>query len=89
MRPHPPPYLTLPVALALLPTAFPRCHPHLETPPLRPQFAKLNLTAGTTYEARDIWARESLGTASAELSLTVPAYDSVFVLLTPKAAAVA
>ena len=56
---------------------------------MRPQFAKLNLTAGTTYEARDIWARESLGTASAELSLTVPAYDSVFVLLTPKAAAVA
>ena len=46
-------------------------------------FATLNLTAGGTYKVRDIWEQHDVGTATGQHNLTVPAYDSAFVLLTP------
>ncbi|KAL1524703.1 hypothetical protein AB1Y20_019588 [Prymnesium parvum] len=42
----------------------------------------LNLTAGS-YEARDVWAHKPMGVVSDKLSLSVVAYDSAFILLTP------
>merc|ERR1712039_932930 len=44
------------------------------------EFAKLNLTSGA-YSARDIWARKDIGSFKEQLSLSVPPYDSAFVLL--------
>jgi len=44
--------------------------------------AKLNLTRAT-YEVRDIWAKKPLATIKGEITLSVPAYDSAFVLLSP------
>ena len=46
-------------------------------------FGTLNLTAGQTYTVRDIWEQKDVGTATGAHNLTVPAYDSAFVLLTP------
>ena len=50
--------------------------------------AKLNLTA-PSYAARDVWAHEDLGSVAGKLSLSVDAYDSAFVVLTPQSEAVA
>ena len=47
-------------------------------------FAKLNLTAAA-YTARDLWARQELGTFAGAMNLSVPAFDSSFVLLSPSA----
>lgn len=44
--------------------------------------AKLNLTRAT-YAVRDIWAQQPLATIKSQITLTVPAYDSAFVLLSP------
>ena len=44
--------------------------------------AKLNLTA-PSYAARDVWNHHDLGTVAGTLSLSVDAYDSAFVTLTP------
>ena len=44
--------------------------------------AKLNLTA-PSYAARDVWNHDDLGTVAGTLSLSVDAYDSAFVMLTP------
>jgi len=46
-------------------------------------FSALNLTAGQAYTVRDIWEQKDVGTATGAHNLTVPAYDSAFVLLTP------
>jgi hypothetical protein len=45
--------------------------------------AKLNLT-GSAYSARDIWNKKDLGTVTKAMELVVAAYDSAFVLFTPK-----
>ena len=47
--------------------------------------AKLNLTAAS-YTARDIWAQKDLGTVTTAMELSVAAYDSAFVLFSPKLA---
>ena len=49
--------------------------------------SKLNLTA-PSYAARDVWAHADLGTVAGKLSLSVDAYDSAFVVLTPQSKAV-
>merc|ERR1719469_1547918 len=45
-------------------------------------FPKLNLTTGT-YTVRDIWEKKDLGTATGQFPVTVPPYDSAFLLLSP------
>merc|ERR1711957_229056 len=45
-------------------------------------FPKLNLTAGT-YTVRDIWEKKDLGVATGQFPVTVPPYDSAFLLLSP------
>lgn len=45
-------------------------------------FPKLNLTTGT-YTVRDIWEKKDLGAATGQFPVTVPPYDSAFLLLTP------
>jgi len=46
-------------------------------------FKALNLT-GASYHVRDIWAHTDNGTAVNQLNVTIPSYDSMFILLTPE-----
>eukprot|EP00931_Biecheleriopsis_adriatica_P060406 TRINITY_DN36279_c0_g1_i1.p1 TRINITY_DN36279_c0_g1~~TRINITY_DN36279_c0_g1_i1.p1 ORF type:complete len:429 (-),score=54.60 TRINITY_DN36279_c0_g1_i1:155-1441(-) len=46
-------------------------------------FKKLNLTA-SSYTVRDIWEKKDLGQAIGQFPVTVPAFDSAFLLLTPR-----
>jgi len=48
------------------------------------QMASLNLTASTTYDARDVWAHASMGVVIGSLTLKVPPFDSALVLLSPR-----
>lgn len=46
-------------------------------------FTLATVNASAIVSVRDIWERKDLGRATGSVKFTVPAYDSVFFVLTP------